>query len=250
MRLYQLMDIKNKDIISVVGAGGKTSLCQELSKELKAVSKNILLTTTTAIYRPDPPYYSIVDSDLNILIDKLRCQRNETMVAALCPMEQNKLKGIPPEWVDKIQKQEIFDNIIVEADGARGKSLKFYGHHEPQIPLTTNKVIVVIGADCFNKPINSNNVHRHENLIKHFGIDEKIINPELIYNLLKDKAGLTKGIPKTSKRYLAVNKVKSPGELQFFHEVTKSCLRDKIFDGYVALDLNHENPIIKYLRGD
>ncbi|MFR9071335.1 MAG: hypothetical protein ACLVIU_13310, partial [Paraclostridium sp.] len=44
--LKKLLEIKEKDIITVVGAGGKTSLITYLTKEFSSDYK-VLLTTTT-----------------------------------------------------------------------------------------------------------------------------------------------------------------------------------------------------------
>ena len=54
--LIDTFDIKNKDIITIVGAGGKTSLMFSASSLFRKEYK-VLVTTTTHIYVPDKNLY-------------------------------------------------------------------------------------------------------------------------------------------------------------------------------------------------
>ena len=56
MSLIKSFSIKNKDIITIVGAGGKTSLMFSASSLLRKDYK-VLVTTTTHIYVPDEKLY-------------------------------------------------------------------------------------------------------------------------------------------------------------------------------------------------
>ena len=56
MRIKDNIVIKSKEVISIVGAGGKTSLMYALGKELR--NKKVLLSTTTKIL---PPRFDEVD---------------------------------------------------------------------------------------------------------------------------------------------------------------------------------------------
>jgi probable selenium-dependent hydroxylase accessory protein YqeC len=51
MTLYEALniDLNISELISLVGAGGKTSIMFRLAKELKASGKKVLVTTTTNI---------------------------------------------------------------------------------------------------------------------------------------------------------------------------------------------------------
>ena len=45
------------------------------------------------------------------------------------------------------------DFVLVEADGSRGLPLKAHAPHEPVIPANARRVILVLGADGFGRPI-------------------------------------------------------------------------------------------------
>jgi len=249
MTLFQTMNIPERGITSIVGAGGKTSLCQQIAKELKHHGKRVLLTTTTAIYNPGNSFDVVIGEDFFSLTDSLKRKDDRIKAAALSILDGNKLRGVPPRWIDWFDSMEMFDNIIVEADGARGKSLKAYAYHEPQIPQRSAMTIVVMGADIFNEPIGHDNVHRCKMLLDLLGVREgDIVTPELVYNVITTGEGLMKGIPKDSKRILAVNKVKNPAEEEFFDKLSELCMEVRIFEGCFALDLHSESLLVKYRR--
>ena len=47
-------------------------------------------------------------------------------------VREDKLEGVPPERVDELSGEA--DLVLVEADGARGRSLKVPAAHEPVLP--------------------------------------------------------------------------------------------------------------------
>ncbi len=59
MFISDILNFKKGSIISIVGAGGKTSLMFNLSEELRPNNK-VLSTTTTKIYNPDKTYYDFI----------------------------------------------------------------------------------------------------------------------------------------------------------------------------------------------
>ncbi len=48
------LDIKPKEVISLVGGGGKTTLMFALARELATINEFVLTTTTTKILEPSP----------------------------------------------------------------------------------------------------------------------------------------------------------------------------------------------------
>ncbi len=52
MTLEEAFSLKKREVISLVGGGGKTSLFFALGKELSSRGKGIILTTTTKIWEP------------------------------------------------------------------------------------------------------------------------------------------------------------------------------------------------------
>jgi probable selenium-dependent hydroxylase accessory protein YqeC len=54
----------------------------------------------------------------------------------------------------------LADLVLVEADGARGRSLKLPASHEPVIPSSTTLVLVVAALDVLGRPLDADRVHR------------------------------------------------------------------------------------------
>lgn len=213
MKLYKYLDInfKKKEMISFVGAGGKTTSIFKLAKELKDKNKKVLITTSTAIYYPDKEEYDelIVDELIHISnINKIK--EGSITVIGRAVSEENKLLGLSKEGIYEIHKIEVFDYILVEADGSKRKSIKAPDNHEPVIPINTDKVVGVIGLDCIGKKINIQNVHRPELFcnVTNSKVGE-IIDEEKIFKLIINNKGVFKDTPKECKKYILLNKVES-----------------------------------------
>src|SRR5271169_5840738 len=70
----------------------------------------------------------------------------------------DKLKGISPKRVDRLTERA--DLVLVEADGARGRSLKLPAPYEPVLPKSTGHVVVLAGLDVLGAPLTEALVHR------------------------------------------------------------------------------------------
>ena len=54
MPLYQALHVKPNDVVSFVGAGGKTTAALRLMEELAGIQRRVVFTTTTKILEPIP----------------------------------------------------------------------------------------------------------------------------------------------------------------------------------------------------
>ena len=54
MLLHQALNVKHGDVISFVGAGGKTTAALRLMEELAGIGRRVVFTTTTKILEPIP----------------------------------------------------------------------------------------------------------------------------------------------------------------------------------------------------
>jgi len=212
MLLQEIVDplqLENsKEMVTIVGAGGKTSTLFMLAKELKSLGKRVLVTTTTAIYEPVAGDYDrryteeILDFKKKIANLQVSRSTGEIVVWGRKTHEEGKLRGINPEDIDEIWETRKFSWILVEGDGARGKNIKAPKAGEPVIPSKTTILIGVIGMEVLGKSIEEGIVHR----IKHFTevtgakegdeIHEALLRRLIFHEngLFKDKPGKAKGI--------------------------------------------------------
>lgn len=129
-------------ITTVVGGGGKTSLCEALGRELAAEDVAVITTTTHVAYPTTLPWVAS-EAELRAMLE------NYNPVWIGSPVDERKL-GAPAENMHQLLA--CCDCLIVEGDGSKQMPLKAHAEHEPVIP-EGSKVISVIGADAFGKPI-------------------------------------------------------------------------------------------------
>lgn len=246
MNIIECFDInlKTKELISIVGGGGKTTTMFKLANELKALNKKVLVTTTTAIYNPDSDQYD----NLIILDEGHACSRylnNTITVIGRKISAQNKLLGVPSEYIDEIYRNGLFDCIIVEADGSKGRPIKAPASHEPVISYCTTKTIGVVGMDCLGKRIDNENVHRPELFVQitDTSIGE-YISEETICKLVVSKNGIFKGVPSNSKKYLLLNKADYQNDRRVAARI-KGLIVESRYDigGVIAGSMNSGNII-------
>ncbi len=121
MFISDILNFKKRSIISIVGAGGKTSLMLNLSEELRPYNK-VLSTTTTKIYTPDRTSYDFmcIGEENCYIYDHLK--KNGVYVYGKFINNDNKLIGFSKNFLD--EKFKYFDYSILEADGSKKSPLK------------------------------------------------------------------------------------------------------------------------------
>lgn len=198
--------------ISFCGGGGKTSTLFALAKELKSRNLKVLVTTTTSIFYPHEDYDDIflLDEFLKLRIDKWQPEAGSVTVLGTYVNDEDKLKGISKEYADELYRNNIFDAILVEADGSKRKPIKAPDAHEPVIPECSTAVVGVIGFDCYGKPIGPEWVHRPHLLAGIAGrIEGDVIDSEVIQKLVLSSEGLFKSCPAHAQKIVFINKVET-----------------------------------------
>ncbi|MBM7855963.1 putative selenium-dependent hydroxylase accessory protein YqeC [Desulfohalotomaculum tongense] len=164
MQLMKALALTGKEMVCFVGGGGKTSLMLKLARECAGSGKKVLITTSTKMYRRQLSALAepVVERDKNMLLGRLKAllSTGSTAAAAAALAEDDKVIGLSGDRLDFIYRRGLFDYILVEADGARGKSLKAPGKHEPVLPSASTTVIPVTGVDILGCPLAEEYVHR------------------------------------------------------------------------------------------
>ncbi len=204
-------------IISLVGAGGKTTTMYQLADELAEMGKRVLVTTTTHIARPSFGTVFEVDHikqvtssswDGSILtVGKPEAvKETETSgkpAAALTPLRIKKLKmpdGLSDE-TELVRLLSCCDVILIEADGAACYPLKVPRAGEPVILPQTEMVIACVGLGAAGERW-EDACFRFEN---HGGWMESDARERIdeagMAKILCDCRGMKKGIPDQRCRY-------------------------------------------------
>lgn len=194
IELIKCFNIKRGDVISVVGAGGKSGLLSYLGR---ALAGKTILMPSTKMYRPQASW----PLQLN---KRIAWQDpygvDETVVTAHYEVE-GKLAGVNPLVFDA-----DYDHIVIEADGSKGMPLKGWRFDEPVVVEETTLTIGILDIRSLGMPINDSTIHR-------LGLFKKLTRTgaEISLRNLADIICHPMGLFKDSrgKRVLFVNKVES-----------------------------------------
>jgi probable selenium-dependent hydroxylase accessory protein YqeC len=206
--LLEALDVRRGDVVAAVGAGGKTSLVYALAAQARDRGWTVLVTTTTHMgARPaDPTRLVLVESEGAGDTELERGLAERGLVTLLgCRIRSDKLRGLPPERVDALARRA--DLVLVEADGARGRSLKLPSHHEPVLPSATTLLVALAGLDALGAPLDSERVHRLEQVLEATGREPgSAIDAELIQAALSAPRGYLAHRPAAGRAAVFLNK--------------------------------------------
>lgn len=197
MKIFEALELNldEKLIISLVGGGGKSTTMDRMAKEFKSMGKRVLVTTTTMLfYHEHKEYDEFILGELPEIYNPL--EGSITLLGSGIIENElgDKIIGIDLEELEEIYNRNIFDVILIEADGARLKPIKAPAIHEPVVPIFNNITIGLIGLDSIGKELIDENVHRPEILISLLEVEEPhFIDEEDIAKLVLHEEGLFKG---------------------------------------------------------
>lgn len=177
-----------KHCVSVVGAGGKSSLIDCMAAEAAKQGRKVLVTTTTHIFRPND---SILAENKEAL-QKIWKEGHRAVIGA--EDEKNPQKLTMPEHSWLRQAMEMADLILIEADGSKRMPCKVPADHEPVILPESDIVIGVLGMSSLGQPLKTC-CFRLEEATRVLQTDEKhVLNEENIAYLLRAECGLKKSV--------------------------------------------------------
>jgi probable selenium-dependent hydroxylase accessory protein YqeC len=174
--LLAALEVGRRDVVALVGGGGKTAALQLLTEECLAANgeRRVLATTTTAMFLAE--LQRVAPVIVQALLPRLTAQLEErftgerSIAAARAIGRDGKVVGLPTEWVDELWATGMIDQLVVEADGSKGASLKAFAAYEPQVPSATTLVVQVAGMDLLGMPLSEPHVHRASLLAELLGV--------------------------------------------------------------------------------
>lgn len=182
-RIDPLSDILSKRYVAFVGAGGKTTFIEYLAAGAAQRGKRVAITTTTKIYAKEP-YILTEEKGLHGRPDMpayLRIGRS---------LEGGKLTGVTFDEINRLG--DLFDLVLIEADGSKKLPLKYPAEYEPVIPPCSETIFVMAGLDSLSGTVREK-VFRWELFCDRTGIKaDEIISPDIFLRffsrdiLLKD----------------------------------------------------------------
>lgn len=179
-------------VISIAGAGGKTTLMFDLAKKFPGP---VVMTTTTKVGAGQ-----ILKADICLELKNFPPKNlfNRMWVSPSLEAKDGKITGFTPEEFSTLSAicRNAGITLINEADGAAQKHIKAPAAHEPVIPEETNICIYAVGLDALGKPVNGEFVHRPEIFTKLTGLgNEEKIDTNSVIRLLEHAEGGLKNMP-------------------------------------------------------
>lgn len=150
-------------LVSIMGAGGKTSLMWNIAQDFNQQGENLIFSTTTKVWNKAPKNITIclAQNKQDVLSSIQEKIQKSSLLLASCVNEEGKLLGFDPYFFSELLEHNNA-KYIVEADGARSKYFKVHGDEEPCLVQKSDLIIITLGLNVLGKSNFSKYIHRPE----------------------------------------------------------------------------------------
>jgi probable selenium-dependent hydroxylase accessory protein YqeC len=246
MQLKDAIGLSRGESVSLIGAGGKTTTMFRLAQEMREEGERVLVTTTTKIFKPTKPHVDklfLVEDVYALLQEAARLDPPIVVGAGTAVDDDGKLLGLPVRWLDEIEKNKVFDSVLIEADGAASRLFKIASDIEPVVPASCRLTIWVMAIKILGKPLEATWVHRPERLMALTGARPgAVITQELILRLVQHPEGSLKGVPPGSRKVALINQADSAEEIESARVLANALLGLGI-ERVVVTSFNNASPV-------
>lgn len=239
-------------VVTLVGAGGKTTAMFRLAAELRAAGGGVVVTTTTRILVP-PRYTTrelVVDLSEPRLVRGVErvVSHGRIAVVGASVGRDGKLSGIPCRTVAALADLDAVTHVLVEADGAAGRPFKAPRRGEPVVPACTTVLVVVVGADAIGARLDAV-AHHVEPILALTGARAgDRVDTELVARVLTHRRGGTKGAPPRARVVHLVNKADTPQRARIARDLALR-LRSAGATRVVVAACRRASPIVAVVDG-
>lgn len=233
--LHEILKMDRYRNISLVGAGGKTTLINRLTESLRK-RKKILVSSTTAFIKPELTMYDFMDYSYNKDYDLGIIERPGIYIIGNGKNLEDLVFGLANEDIEYIAGE--FDHSIIECDFSNGRPLKGFRDHEPKIPSSTDVTIGVLDIQSLGLLVNASNIHHLDKYIELTGSSiGSLVTINHLAKIVDDDEALFKNA--VGKRVLYINKVEKEVDqalaMNLFEAIDLSRL-DMVLEGSLIED--------------
>jgi molybdenum cofactor cytidylyltransferase len=246
--LQRALRLGRKEVVTLVGGGGKTALMFRLADELAAGGSRVVTTMTTRIFvgQMARAPARLIDRGEGALLAQLPAvlaDHGHVLVAGGADVEEDKAQGVSPDLIARIAAQPAVDAVIVEADGSRRLPFKAPAAHEPVVPSSTTVLVPMAGLDVLGRPLTADFVHRPALVAALTGAAEgDPVTPEMVAAVLAHPAGGAKGLPDGARLIPFLNKADDASRLAEARAIARSLLLRPQVDSVVIGALESPEP--------
>lgn len=201
-------------VISLVGAGGKTTALFQIARQyLHAGNKKVIVTFTTHLgaWQTSNADHHIIYQDVETLADEIAQREGILLISS--GIRDNRTQPIPEAvlfWLRERCKEHNLP-LLIEADGAKERSLKAPALHEPALPIFSDVVVHVVGLSVLDKPLDDEHVHRAEifSELSNLAMNQPVTAASITQMLQHPEGGL-KNVPAEARHTVFLNQADSP----------------------------------------
>lgn len=252
MTLAAALQMRDDEVVALVGGGGKTTAMFRLAREMVDRGGRAITTTTTRIFGTQialsPVHVLAADATRERVAAALAAHGQVLVIGATEP-GSGKAEGVSLDLFQRLRAWCPGACIVNEADGSRMRPFKAPATYEPVIPEETTLVVPVVGADVLGQPLDADHVHRPELISALSGAPLGTpITPQIVARVLAHPEGGRKGVPEGARVVVLVNKVDRLSDRSATHETAERLLRELAIHSVVLTTLRGEEPVIEVCR--
>ena len=218
--LGEKLGLGPRELVSLVGGGGKSTVMFSLGHEYAAAGKRVIMTTTTKMGREQAVAAPTVcwSADTACAVEALD---GPGPVMLLADGDDHKVTGPAPDAVDRIFTGSGADYVIVEADGSWQRPLKAPAAHEPVIPRATTTVVILMGASAVGRPL-QDVTHRVEQAMRFTGLPaDHVLTPNDCARILIHPDGALRACPPLSRVLVAITQIAGAATAAAAEEISR-----------------------------
>lgn len=212
MNLQRALGVARGDVVSFIGAGGKTSAIINLGHELVGRGWRVAATTTTAISAAELELmpWALTPGEgggsLSLALDEAG------MVFLYDRIRGGEVTGPSPEYVTELLDNVDSDVLLVEADDAAGLPFKAPGAGQPRIPAETSLVVPMASISALGQPLDDGHVYNARAMMERYGFNEgQRVKSPWVAQVMRDPCLGLSGVPEGARVAALLNQAPARG---------------------------------------
>ena len=251
MELSKALRISAGQIVAFVGAGGKSASIRRLVEELTPRAP-VLVTTTTKLAQEQTNlaarHVILRSKDYLSILPALLEEHRSVLVTGDRLSEAPKWTA-PSEDLLVDLLPLVADSgavVLVEADGARGRSLKAPEAYEPVIPQVANLVVPMVGLDVIGARLDGDLVYRPERVRTLLGVQNNhSIDTGDVASVLKHMEGALKSVPPGAGVRVILNKAETRERVEQGREIAGLSLKNDRIGAVILGRVQKVDPVVE-----
>lgn len=227
--------LKDAPIVSIAGAGGKTSLLEAMAGACLENNQKAIATTTTHMFYPDKRW-TFTDTENPHEITRLVEIHRVLWIGTLCCNKnvdgRHKIAGAGEKIMEYITSLSV--PVLIEADGARGLPFKVPGPNEPVIPKASRRVIGVLGLDALGEPIEKICFRREAAARLLCKAETDILTADDYVKVIESREGLRKHVGEHMQYTIFLNKADTRERIRAAFYIRSQLLKKGIRNVYIS----------------